>query len=101
MDRLDLIEDPRYHTDDDRLARRDEVLAIVEEWLQSLGDDEAALVVLAEARISSGPVLSQTQIWEHPHFRARGAFQVVDYPEVGPIEVVSPEPTISLRHQQR
>ena len=90
MDRPELIEDPRYYNDDDRLARGDEVVAIVEEWLQSIDDDEAALVVLAEARISSGPVLSQSQIWEHPHFRARGAFQVVDYPELGPIEVVSP-----------
>ena len=90
MDRPELVEDPRYHTDQDRLARKDEVVAIVEEWLQSLDDDEGALVVLAEARISSGPVLSQAQIWEHPHFRARGAFQVVDYPELGPIEVVTP-----------
>ena len=90
MERPELIEDPRYLTDGDRLARGDEVVAIVEEWLQNIDDDEAALLVLAEARISSGPVLSQTQIWEHPHFRARGAFQVVDYPELGPIEVVSP-----------
>ena len=90
MDRPDLIDDPRYRTDDDRLDRRDEVMAIIEGWLQTLPDDEAAILVLAEARISSGPVLSQTQIWEHPHFRARGAFQVVDYPELGPIEVVAP-----------
>ena len=90
MDRPDLIQDPRYLTDDDRLARGDEVVAIVESWLQSLPDDEAALLVLAEARISSGPVLSQTQIFEHPHFRARGAFQKVEYPELGTIEVVAP-----------
>ena len=89
MDRTDLIEDPRYLNDDDRLARGDEVVAIVESWLQGLPDDEAALLVLAEARISSGPVLSQTQIFEHPHFRARGAFQQVEYPELGTIEVVA------------
>jgi len=90
MDRTDLVEDPRYLTDDDRLARGDEIVAIVENWLQSLPDDEAALLVLAEARISSGPVLSQAQIYEHPHFRARGAFHEVEYPELGTIEVVSP-----------
>ena len=90
MDRADLIEDPRYLSDDDRLAHGDEVVEIVESWLQSLPDDEAALLVLAEARISSGPVLSQAQIYKHPHFRARGAFQEVEYPELGTIEVVAP-----------
>ncbi len=90
MGREDMIDDPRYLTDDDRLMRRDEVVGIIEGWLQSLSDDEAALAVLAEARISSGPVLSQAQIWEHPHYRRRGAFQEISYPELGPIGVVSP-----------
>ena len=90
MDRADLIEDPRYLTDDHRVERRDEIVGIIEEWLQSLPDDEAALLVLAEARISSGPVLSQEDIWKHPHYTGRGAFQDIDYPEVGPVGVVSP-----------
>ena len=64
MDRADMIDDPRYLTDDDRLERRDEVVGIIEGWLQSLSDDEAALAVLAEARISSGPALSQAEIWK-------------------------------------
>ena len=90
MGREDMIDDPRYLTDDDRLLRRDEVVGIIEGWLQGMSDDEAALAVLAEARISSGPVLSQAQIWEHPHYRDRGAFQEISYPELGPIGVVSP-----------
>jgi crotonobetainyl-CoA:carnitine CoA-transferase CaiB-like acyl-CoA transferase len=90
MGREDMLEDPRYKTDDDRLARRDEVVKIIEDWLGTMPDDDAALTVLAEARISSGPVLSHTQIYEHPHFRARGAFQPMEYPELGQIEVVSP-----------
>ena len=90
MGREDMIDDPRYLTDDDRLLRRDEVVGIIEGWLQGMSDDEAALAVLAEARISSGPVLSQAQIWEHPHYRGRSAFQEISYPELGPIGVVSP-----------
>ena len=90
MGREDLIEDPRYLTDDDRVERRDEIVGIIEEWLQTLPDDEAALLVLAEARISSGPVLSQEEIWRHPHYNARGAFREIEYPEVGPVGVVSP-----------
>ena len=90
MDRPDLIEEPLYKTDADRIARTEEIVAIIEGWLQTMSDDESALAVLAEDRISSGPVLSQRQIWEHPHFRSRGAFQIIDYPELGPIEVVAP-----------
>ena len=90
MDREDMIDDPRYLTDDDRLDRRDEVVGIIEAWLQEMSDDEAALTVLAEARISSGPVLSQEDIWEHSHYRDRGAFQEIEYPELGTIGVVSP-----------
>ena len=90
MDRPDMIDDPRYRTDDDRVAHRDEVVGIIESWLQTLPDDEAALLVLAEARISSGPVLSQEDIWNHPHYNERGAFQQIHYPEVGPVGVVSP-----------
>ena len=90
MDREDMIDDPRYFTDDDRLERRDEVVGIIEGWLQEMSDDEAALAVLAEARISSGPVLSQEEIWKHPHYRGRGAFQEIDYPELGNIGVVTP-----------
>ena len=86
----ELIEDPRYKSDADRLARTDEVIALIEGWLHTTSDDGSALAALAEARISSGPVLSQLQILEHPHFRGRGAFQVIDYPELGPIEVVAP-----------
>ena len=90
MGREDLIDDPSYLTDDDRVERRDEIVSIIEEWLQTLPDDEAALLVLAEARISSGPVLSQEEIWQHPHYNARGVFQQIEYPEVGPVGVVSP-----------
>ena len=88
--REDMIEDPRYLTDDDRVERRDEIVGIIEDWLQTLPDDEAALLVLAEARVSSGPVLSQEQIWRHPHYNARDAFQEIEYREVGPVGVVSP-----------
>ena len=72
------------------MERRDEIVGIIEEWLQTLPDDEAALLVLAEARISSGPVLSQEEIWNHPHYNGRGSFQEIEYPEAGPVGVVSP-----------
>ena len=85
-----MIEDPRYASPRARVERTQEVIDILEGWLQTVSDDEAALTVLAEARVSSGPVLSQEEIFRHSHFRDRGAFQTIDYPELGPIEAVSP-----------
>ena len=83
--REDLIEHPRYLTDDHRVERRDEIVDVIEEWLQSLPDDEAALLVLAEARISSGPVLSQAEIWRHPHYTRRGTFRKSTIPKSVPL----------------
>ena len=67
--RRDMIEDPRYASPRARVERTQEVIDILEGWLQTVSDDEAALTVLAGDR---------------------GAFQTIDYPELGPIEVVSP-----------
>lgn len=88
--REDLISDPRFATDRDRLDHTDELVEILEDWLQSLPDDEVALALLADARISSGPVLSQEQILDHSFFKSRGTFRTIEYPELGPIQVVEP-----------
>ena len=90
MARADLAEDERYKDDRARIDRTDEVIAIVEDWLGSLGDDNEALTILSAAHISSGPVLSQEEILHHPLFRSRGAFQTIDYPELGQVEMVAP-----------
>jgi crotonobetainyl-CoA:carnitine CoA-transferase CaiB-like acyl-CoA transferase len=102
MGRPELAADERYLTDRDRIARTDEVVAILEGWLQSLPSDEAALAILARARISSGPVLSQEQILNHPAFARRRAFQTVEYPGLGTVKVVAPafkmsEANVSVR----
>lgn len=90
MRREDLVDDARYVNDRARLEHSDEVIALIEGWMGSLPDDDAVLAALAHARISSGPVLSQTQILGHPFFQRRGAFQTIDYPELGPVTVVAP-----------
>ena len=90
MAQSELAEDERYKDDRARIDRTDEVIEIVENWLGSLNDDEEALTILSAAHISSGPVLSQEEILQHPLFRSRGAFQTIDYPELGPLEMVAP-----------
>ncbi len=90
MGREDMISDERLVTDHERLEHVKEVVAAVEGWLCSFEDREAPLALLGAERISSGPVLSQEEMLDHPFFEERGTFGVVDYPELGPVGVVEP-----------
>lgn len=90
MDREDMITDERLLNDDLRLNHAQEVIDAIETWLTSLDDCEVALLLLASERISSGPVLSQEQMLEHPFFAERQTFGTVEYPEIGPVTVVEP-----------
>ena len=89
MGRDDLVCKPEFLNDDVRAKNAPEVIGIIEQWLACFTRDEA-LEKLAEARISSGPVLSQTEILDHELFKARGTFRSVRYPELGEIKVVEP-----------
>ncbi len=89
MDRDDLVCKPEFLNDDLRAKNAPEVIGIIEQWLADFTRDEA-LEKLAEARISSGPVLSQAEILEHELFKRRGTFQAIHYPELGEVKVVEP-----------
>lgn len=83
MGRPDLETDERYATQAARCARRPEVRALVEAWLQSLDSDEAALAVLGEARVPAAPILEIEQVHAHPQHAARQVFQHLPHPELG------------------
>ncbi|HYA35619.1 MAG TPA: CoA transferase [Candidatus Binataceae bacterium] len=89
MGRQDLVSKPEFLEDNVRAANAPEVIKIIEGWLANFTRDEA-LEKLAEARISSGPVLSQAEILEHRLFRSRGTFGTIHYPELGDVKVVEP-----------
>lgn len=83
MGRPDLETDERYATQVARCARRPEVRALVESWLQSLDSDEAALAILGEARVPAAPILEIEQVHGHPQHAAREVFQTLPHPELG------------------
>jgi CoA:oxalate CoA-transferase len=90
MGREDLLEDPRLVDDAHRVEHADELIKLIEHWLASLGDRDVALALLASERISSGPILSHTDMLEHPFFVQRGMFAPVEYPGIGPVTMVQP-----------
>jgi CoA:oxalate CoA-transferase len=85
--RPDLLDDPRFANSRERARHREELAAIIEEWLGGFATDEEALAVLEAHRIPCAPVLSPAQTVEHPYFRERGAIRTVPDPVLGEITI--------------
>ena len=62
-----------------------ELIAIIEQWLQSFPTRDEPLKLLAEHRVLSAPVLDIGEAMNHPQMKARGVMQPVDHPAIGPI----------------
>lgn len=76
--REDMIDDARYRTNADRVARRDEVNDIVAEWVLARDRDEV-LGVFEAAGITASAVYDIDDIIDDPHILARGV--IVNLPD--------------------
>jgi crotonobetainyl-CoA:carnitine CoA-transferase CaiB-like acyl-CoA transferase len=77
MSRLDLVENPDFSNDTVRLQRREEVVKIIEDWLQNFPDVASAVAHLENFQVPVAPVLSIAETVNHPHHRARGTVRTV------------------------
>lgn len=77
MGRPELADDPRYSTDPLRLQRREEVVKIIEDWLQNFPDVPSAVAHLESFQVPVAPVLSIAETVHHPHHRARGTVRTI------------------------
>lgn len=77
MGRSDLVDDPDFSTDLARLARRAEVVKIIEDWLQTFPDVPSAVAHMEKHQVPVAPVLSVVETTQHPHHRARGTVRTV------------------------
>jgi crotonobetainyl-CoA:carnitine CoA-transferase CaiB-like acyl-CoA transferase len=94
MDRLDLVDDPRFARLADRAARNDEINGIVAAWTNSL---DAATV---EARcvacdVPVATAYTAADIFADPHLAARGDLVTVDDPVLGPVRQQAPYPRVA------
>ena len=71
LGRPELSDDPRFSSAGRRAKHKEELIAMIEAWLQSFPTDEAALKALADHRVPAGPVLSIEETVSHPYFTAR------------------------------
>ncbi|MGI8335543.1 CaiB/BaiF CoA transferase family protein [Actinomadura scrupuli] len=93
LGRPDLAEDPRYATNSDRVAHREELDAVIGEWAARHPLDRcrkaAGVAGLGHARLNT-----PTEVLGHPQLVERGRWREVGSP-VGPVQCLLPPPQVT------
>ncbi len=88
MGQPELRDDPRFATNNDRLAHREETVAVVEAWTRSRTKAEIAKAL--EGRVPFGPVNTAADIFADPHMTARAMLVEVEHPgSATPVTIAS------------
>ena len=87
MDKPDLIEDPRFATNASRAKNQQELISLIEEWMQAQPSDAVVLQVFEGQRVPSAAVMSITDILQHPYFKARDMVRTVPDPVLGEVTI--------------
>ncbi|MGZ9810250.1 CaiB/BaiF CoA transferase family protein [Pseudoroseicyclus sp. H15] len=92
--RADMIDDPRFRTNSDRIQHRDLVDAAIGGWFAARQSDEA-LAIMREAGATVGPIYSIEGAFNDPHFREREVFLDVEDAEYGTLPMHNIVPRLS------
>jgi formyl-CoA transferase len=87
--RPDLADDPRFATNADRLAHRDELVAEIQRIIERRTADEW-LRLLNDNGIPAGPINTVAQAFADPQVQALGVVHVLPHPTAGEVKVVGP-----------
>ena len=82
IDKLELLDDPRYSSPDDRRERHRELEAIFQSWLNT-HTREQAFTVAQEVGLPCAPVLTIDEVMVNEHFLARDYFTDIQHPDLG------------------
>ena len=93
IERPDLADDPRFATNPQRCANRDELNAAIESWCAQHDLDDIQRVADA-AGIGNSRYNKPSEVIAHEHLKARDRWRQVDTPE-GEIAALLPPPVIS------
>ncbi|WP_458792857.1 CaiB/BaiF CoA transferase family protein [Yoonia sp. MH D7] len=102
IDRADMISDPRFATNADRLAHRGQVDDIVAAWFAARTRAEA-MDVMTQAGVTAAPLFDISDISKDIHFVERGIFVEVPDADLTRAAIHAPVPRLSktpasLRH---
>ena len=84
----DIVDDPRFRTNADRVSHRAETLAVVE---RAVGEQTVAFwdSELAKVRVPCSPINTLKQLVEHPHTAASGIVMQYEHPVAGVLKSVA------------
>lgn len=84
---VNLGADQRFATMEGRATYREELVAVLEGWMQTFPSDEALLNHLDAHRVPAAPVIDPADAHEHPWFWEQGLLTEIDDPVHGPFRV--------------
>ena len=87
LDRADLLQNPSFATNADRMAHLTELVETLTATLKTRTTEEW-LRVLDEAGVSCGPVLTLDEVYQHPQVTARAMDVEVQHPIAGRIHAI-------------
>ena len=93
MGRPEITGDPRYATNAARIKHRGEVNGVVADWTSTMPRDEV-LRRCSETEVPCGPVYAIDEIFEDPHYAARGNILWVEHEQIGEIAIPNVVPTL-------
>lgn len=93
MGRSELLDDPRFSTDQDRSDHRVEVTEIVNDWTRKHTTSE--LSELLGGRVPFAPIYLGDQIFADPHFAVRDMLPWVERPDGRRVQVTGVVPKLS------
>lgn len=93
--RPELIADPRFKTNSNRVKYADELDKIVAAWFAGKTQSEA-LEEMKAGGVAGGPVLSIEDIFNSEQFKARDAIIKVNDPELGPVAMQAVTPKYAI-----
>jgi crotonobetainyl-CoA:carnitine CoA-transferase CaiB-like acyl-CoA transferase len=94
MGRPELIADPRFRTNRDRVANVDALDEIVGGWVAGMTRDEC-IERLVKAEVAVAPVADFKDLAEDPHMIARKALATIEDPELGTLRMPDVQPRLS------
>lgn len=94
MDRLDLLEDPRFNMPTARSRNEDAIDAEIERWTLGLTLEELE-AALEGASVPASRIYNMADIFDNPHYRARGMIATPEDPKLGPVAMADVVPRLS------
>ncbi|GAB6878161.1 CaiB/BaiF CoA-transferase family protein [Halorubrum gandharaense] len=88
IDREDLVDDPRFAKNANRVDHLDELEAEIESTLTQETTETWISVIAEDAGVPAGPVYDVDEALDNPQIDARGTISEIDHPELGSVPVI-------------